>query len=218
MTQIWMVTRPALPTRAFLAPNVPSQPYSLLSVDFTSGKSKRSTTPAPPQRVLFIAGRRTTWPALMSVLTRHQDHADGIEYGHWVVAMPEDSFELTVFPGVILGEIGVKAEGQQPYCAGASVTLQITVFPSDAALVWLQNGSPLEQTNDTIMVNPDVADGSVVYTVQASTTDGCTATSLPLEIAYQRCLYIPNAFRPMATTTAILSGLSATFLVVEATV
>lgn len=41
-----------------------------------------------------------------------------------------------------------------------------------------------------------MTDGSVVYTVQASTTDGCTATSLPVEIAFQRCLYIPNAFTP----------------------
>lgn len=104
---------------------------------------------------------------------------------------------VNVLPSVQLSTIQATPDTSS-YCEGTPVSLSISVNPSDAHLIWTENGQNLSFTTDSITLTPHPLQGDSIatYVVTATTDEGCTGTSTPLQIKVKRCIVIPNAFTP----------------------
>ena len=109
-----------------------------------------------------------------------------------------DPVTVNVLPGVSLGAITTDTL-QELVCEGKRIALEVEVAPASATLVWYQNGEVIPgATQDSVVVTPPGAaePTTVLYTVIATTANGCTAGAGPFEVLVQRCIAFPNAFTP----------------------
>jgi gliding motility-associated-like protein len=117
-----------------------------------------------------------------------------LAYGPNCVA--SDTVRVSVVAGVLIEALTGLPDNTDSICTGTPVTLKVRTNPSDAELLWSENGAVLAgQTRDSITVVPKATEGSVIFSVTATNDFGCSATE---EIIYalRRCLVIPNAFTP----------------------
>lgn len=109
-----------------------------------------------------------------------------------------DQVTVNVLPGVTLGPIQTDTV-RDVICEGTPLRLYVEAFPPGATFVWQENGRPIPGANtDTVTVIPpgDADPVTVVYTVIATSADGCTSVSDTFEQVVKRCFVFPNAFTP----------------------
>lgn len=109
-----------------------------------------------------------------------------------------DPVTVNVLPGVSLGAITTDSM-PAILCEGRPIALEVEVTPAAATLVWYQNGEVIPgATQDSVVVTPTggAEPTAVIYTVIATTANGCTAGAGPFELTVQRCIAFPNAFTP----------------------
>jgi len=109
-----------------------------------------------------------------------------------------DSMTVYVTPPVLLGQLTAEPSAN-PVCEGSALHLKLGTAPSNATLVWFENGEPIPgAASDSISVSPaGTEEGvAVLYSVVATDTFGCVAGAGPLSLNVKRCYVIPNAFTP----------------------
>jgi gliding motility-associated-like protein len=107
-----------------------------------------------------------------------------------------DEVTISVIPNVILSQIIGVPDPSDSVCVGLPLTLQVTVSPANAALVWSQDGALLDGIEgDSVTFVPQANEGSAVFSVTATSTGGCSATT-SITYNFKRCVAIPNAFTP----------------------
>lgn len=108
----------------------------------------------------------------------------------------QDSVLITVIPTVVLSAISTEPAAGDSICIGLPITMQVTVDPPDASLVWTQDDTVLPGlTSDSVTFSPQVAEGSARFAVIATNSGGCTAQQT-VSFDFKRCVAVPNAFTP----------------------
>ncbi len=118
-----------------------------------------------------------------------------LQYGNNCI--DDDAVKVTVVPGVTLTNLIALPDSLDYVCIGSPITLEVTVAPPTATLVWNQNGSPLSGiTGDSVTFIPVVEEGLATFTVTATGANNCTTTSSEASFNFVRCIAVPNAFTP----------------------
>ncbi|MEI6410402.1 MAG: choice-of-anchor L domain-containing protein [Bacteroidota bacterium] len=105
-----------------------------------------------------------------------------------------DSVAVGLSPEVVLSKI-TSLPVDSNICLGASVTLKVSVLPSNAVLSWEQDGITIAGLKaDSVKITPN-KEGRVVLSVKAVNAAGCTDSAGVVYLT-KRCFEMANVFTP----------------------
>ena len=161
-----------------------------------AGATLTAVTTGTPGNITWTPGNINNNPANVNpIVPGVTTYTATLVYGNNCSA--SDTVRLTVVPGVTLTQITGTPDPADSICIGTPITLEVSVLPPTATLVWSQDGTTLTGiTGDSVTFSPIVDAGSAEFKVVATGANGCSDEAGPVVYNFKRCVAVPNAFTP----------------------